>query len=301
MKILLLSLTGIEITDIEIQIASSVPLANKTCVHLFKTDYHAKFIKLNNHTSDTLTSTQNIVGWKQTLGSGNAAHLEIDIEGNENNINAYGIFADRIYFNYTFFRYNFSKCNGALNVINRGYYATNIANTDGSGSTISNKTNVMYNGHLRSYDGTTNYGLYTANNSTLFSISSTIEGTNFSFNDATDSVPNSFLKTVDSYALITQSNDITNLTALDNYGGSSVADNNLALGDDVGANGATGNKNINVGIRVGTLNTAGNRNVLMGVDTGNKMTNGNENVMIGVDAGNISLGNRNTLIGDASQ
>ena len=293
------NLSGIQINNVEIDIASSVALANKTCVHLFKTSYHSRNVKLVNHTSDTLVSTQNIVGWKQTLGNGEVSHLEVVIEGNENNINAYGIFADRALLN-THHPDVLCKCNGGLNVVNRGYYATNVADTDGTNSNKSEKTNIIYNGYLRSYDGTTNYGLYTANNATLFSVGSTIEGTNFSFNDANNSVPNSFLKTVDSYAFITQSNNITNITALDNYGGSSVADGNLGLGDEVGTIGSTGNKNISVGIRVGTLNTAGSRNILMGVDTGNKMTSGDENVMIGVDAGNISLGDRNTLLGDAS-
>lgn len=293
------SLSGVEINNVEIDIASSVALANKTGVHLFKTNYHSRNVKLINHTSDTLVSTQNIVGWKQTLGNGEVSHLEVVIEGNENNINAYGIFADRALLN-THHPDVLCKCNGGLNVVNRGYYATNVADTDGSNANKSEKTNIIYNGYLRSYDGITNYGLYTANNATLFSIGSTIEGTNFSFNDANNSVPNSFLKTVDSYAFTTQSNNITNITALDNYGGSSVTYGNLGLGDEVGAIGTTGNKNISVGIRVGTLNTVGSRNILMGVDTGNKMTSGDENVMVGVDAGNISLGDRNTLLGDAS-
>ena len=292
-------LSGIEINNVSIEIASSVATANKTCIYLFKTNYRARNVKLINYTSDTLVSTQNIVGWKQTLGNGEVSHLEVVIEGNENNINAYGIFSDRAVLN-THHPVITSKCNGGLNVINRCYYATNIADTNGSNPNKSEKTNIIYNGYLRSYDGTTNYSLYTGNNATLFSVGTTIEGNNFSFNDANNSVPNSFLKTVNSYAFTTQSNNITDITALDNYGGSSVTDGNLSLGDEVGAIATTGNKNINVGIRVGTLNTAGNRNILMGVDTGNKMTSGDENVMIGVDAGNISIGDRNTLLGDAS-
>ena len=293
------SLSGVEINNVEIDITSSVVLANKTCVHLFKTDYHSRNVKLLNNTSDTLVSTQNIVGWKQTLGSGKVSHLEVIIEGNENNINAYGIFADRAILN-THHPDITCKCNGGLNVVNKCYYSTNIVDTNGGNANKSEKINIIYTGYLRSYDGTTNYGLYTANNSTLFSVGATIEGTNFSFNDANNSVPNSFLKTVDSYAFTTEINNITNITALDNYGGSSITDGNLGLGDEVGAINSVGNKNISVGIQVGTLNTNGNRNVLMGVDTGNKMTSGDENVMVGVDAGNISLGDRNTLLGDAS-
>lgn len=291
-------ISGVELNNVEIEISSDVHIANKTGVHLFKTNFRSRNINIINNTSSVLSSQQNIVGLKQTLCSGNISQLSILLDGNNNDVNAYGIYSDRSIIN-THHPEITCKCNGALNVINYGYLATNILDTNGDNTDISEYTNIIYNGYIRTYDGDTNYGLFTANNSTLFTLGSTIEGDNFSYNDSNNSVPNSFLKTVSSYAFTTLNSNITNLTTLDNYGGSTSLNNNFSMGDDVGAINMTGNKNINIGVRVGTLNTSGSRNILMGVDTGTKNINGDANLMIGVDAGNNSIGNRNVFLGDA--
>jgi len=291
-------ISGIELNNIEIEISQDVHIANKTGIHLFKTNYRSRNVNIINNTSTALTSQQNIVGLKQTLCTGNMSQLSILLDGNNNDVNAYGIYSDRSIIN-THHPKITSKCNGALNVINYGYLSTNLLDTTGDNLDISAYTNIIYDGYIRTYDGESNYGLFTANNSTLFTLGSAIEGVNFSYNDSNNSVPNSFLKTVSSYAFTTLNSNITNLTALDNYGGSTSLNNNFSIGDNVGAINMSGNKNINVGLRVGTLNTSGSRNILMGIDTGTKMINGDENLMIGVDAGNNSLGDRNVFLGDA--
>lgn len=291
------TLANIRLVNLAIILGSGITTTGERHgIHLFKTNADVHDVTISATTADISEAEQIIVGYKQTLGDTKVYNLAVSISGSESNSVAYGAMLDR-----SLATVNNPQisciCSGSTGVVNRGWFATNVANTDDSVLTVSGFTNILAGGSIRSSGGVTNQSLFSDYNSTLIARSLLMQGTAFTYNDSENSVPNSFLKTLDSYFISVDGGLITNISESDTRGYPVIVNDSLHIGDPAGALGAQGGQNVLVGIRVGTKSTQGYRNTMLGVDTGDSVVTATDDTYIGYAAGNNTLGSLNTLVG----
>jgi len=266
-------------------------------LHLFKATADIRDVHITGTTADIDSASQVIVGYKQSLGNTQVYNLDVNISGSESNVSAYGAMLDR-----SFITANnpqiLCSCNGTTDVVNRAWFATNLANTDNSVLTVSGFTNILVAGSVRaSGSSTTNQCLFADYNSTIVARSLLMQGTAFTYNDSQNSVPNSFLKTLDSYFISISGGLITNISESDTRGYPVIINDSLHIGDPAGALGAQGEKNVIVGIRAGTRSTQTTRTTILGVDTGDQVETGTDVTYLGYGTGANTLGSLNVMIG----
>lgn len=266
-------------------------------IHLFKTNADIRDVHITATTGDINEAPQVITGYKQTLGDTKVYNLDVTISGSESNVTAYGAMLDR-----AFVTANnpqiLCACDGITDIVNRGWFATNLANTDESMLTVSGFTNILVAGSIRaSGSTTTNQCLFADYNSTIVARSLLMQGTAFTYNDSQNSVPNSFLKTLDSYFISISGGLITNISESDTRGYPVIINDSLHIGDPAGSLGAQGEKNVIVGIRAGTRSTQTTRTTILGVDTGDQVETGTDVTYLGYGTGANTLGSLNVMIG----
>lgn len=291
------TLSDIRLVNLDVVLGSGIATTGQRHgIHLFKTNADIRDVNISATTADISESPQTIVGYKQTLGNTKVYDLSVNISGSESNATAYGAMLDRSIITANNPQIT-CACSGASGVINRGWFATNVANTDDSVLTVSGFTNILASGSVRSSGGATNQSLFADYNSTIIARSLLMQGDTFTYNDSENSVPNSFLKTLDSYFISVSGGLITNISESDSRGYPVIINDSLHIGDPAGALGAQGGQNVLVGIRVGTRSTQGFRNTMLGVDTGDRVVSGTDDTYLGYAAGSVATGNLNVMVG----
>ena len=291
--------TNITIHNINLVIKDTVIKTSIYGFYLFKSTYEAKNINISGTYGNSGTA-MSFYGFAQTLGTSTLTDITVKITGTKSNLSNYGCYSDRgtIQLNNPIIELTNT---GTKNI---GFYADNgDINRDVDSNTISEYTNIIFGGSIKSRGSTDNDALNVDFNSTLIALSVVTEGDNVSFNDSNNTKPNSFLKTLNCFAITRVGDNIQNVTDIDKIGLPTITNDSLHVGDPAGAIGSTATKNVIVGIRTGTKNVKGTRNTLQGVDSGNSIvghdTNdvGNDNSFYGHDTGNLATGSGNTFMG----
>lgn len=291
------TLSDIRLVNLDVVIGPGIATTGQRHgIHLFKTNADVIGVTIFGTTADISEASQIITGYKQTLGDTKVYDLSVNISGSESNAVAYGAMLDRALITANNPQIT-CTCSGATGVTNRGWFATNLANTDDSVLTVSGFTNILASGSIRCNSGGTNQTLFADYNSTIIARSLLMQGDTFTYNDSVNSVPNSFLKTLDSYFISVSGGLITNISESDTRGYPVIINDSLHIGDPSGAIGAQGGQNVLVGIRVGTKSTQGYRNTMLGVDAGDSMVNGTDATLLGYGTGSNTTGNLTTMVG----
>lgn len=291
------ALADIRLLNLDIILGAGIATTGqRQGIHLFKTNADIRDVSISGTTSDISEASQTIAGYKQTLGDTKVYNLDVLIEGSESNVNAYGSIIDRGII--TANNPNIlCSCTGSTGVVNRGWFATNVANTDDSVLSVSGYTNILVSGSIRGSGGTTNQCLFADYNSTIIARSLLMQGTAFTYNDSENTIPNSFLKTLDSYFISVNGGLIANISEADTRGYPVIINDSLHIGDPAGALGAQGGKNVIIGIRAGTRSTQTTRTTILGVDTGDNVVTGTDVTYLGYGTGSNATGNLNVMVG----
>ena len=313
-------LTNINLSNIEVIIEKNVLRSSVFGIYIFKSNYEGKNIKITGTTNSDQdasfislydnTTMQTINGFGQSLGTGNITDLTVNISGNKSDCHMNGIFSDRavIEMNNPSVEIINNGSNSATTTppknLNKAYNVTNLnnANFPDGHTSLSEFTNIIFGGIIKSKTTDTaeneNYSLFVDFNATLIALSLVTEGENKSQKTSTNNLVNSFLKTLNCYAITRGGSDeITSINDVDKVGLPTITSDSLHVGDPAGAINAVGTKNVIVGIRTGTKNTTGTRNTILGVDAGNTLISGNDNSFYGHDSGNLATGSGNVLMG----
>jgi hypothetical protein len=289
-------LSNIKFENIDINLSPTINNSNTYGMFMYKSHYEIDGIKITDTAKDLSGTQQFNYAIRNTLSNATINSAVIDMSGSENNSNSYAMYNDRAIINL-----NTPKINVYQDAVsgdnNHAIFATNIDNKDDSVLLVSGYTNLIFGGETRARGGNRNKSLFVDYNSTIIAVSLLLEGDTHTYNNALNQVPNSFLKTVNSFFISGENGILNNITSADQRGYPVIANDNLFVGDPAGALGTQGQRNLAVGIRTGIYNTQGYQNTLLGIDAGKMIESSNSSTMIGYAAGKESLGANNTLIG----